>query len=220
MNIQILKNDVYDNEDKFPVTATNRSSGYDIIAISDPEFIGLMNSDGSYAELDYIQYKTNLKLAVQKTNEIDYDVLAFPRSSISKYNLVLANSIGLIDSDYRGEVILRFKYIWQPIDYKITINNNIIGSPNLNKIYKKGDKICQLKTTKIERVEFTLVEVLDNTERNEGGFGSSDTNQLVNQAKHQMSTIETLYTKVSSNESIKLKYTDRIKERDQQHFNQ
>lgn len=220
MNIQILKNDVYNNEDKFPVTATNRSTGYDIIAISDPEFIGLMNSDGSYAELDYIQYKTNLKLAVQKTNEIDYDVLAFPRSSISKYNLVLANSIGLIDSDYRGEVILRFKYIWQPVDYKITINNNIIGYPNLNKIYKKGDKICQLKTTKIERVQFTLVDVLDNTERNEGGFGSSDTNQLVNQSKHQMSTIETLYTKASSNESIKLKYTDRIKERDQQHFNQ
>ena len=46
---------------------------------------------------------------------------------------------------------------------------------NSTKIYKKGDKICQLKVTKVEDVEFILVNELDSTSRGEGGFGSTDT---------------------------------------------
>ena len=97
-----------------------------------------------------------------------------PRSSVSKYNLVLANSIGLIDADYRGEVLIRFKYIWQPEDYKLNTYNKLEGTPNLERIYKKGDKICQLKVTKVEHAEFVLVDQLDSTQRGEGGFGSTD----------------------------------------------
>ena len=98
-----------------------------------------------------------------------------PRSSVSKYNLVLANSIGLIDADYRGEVLIRFKYIWQPEDYKLNTYNKLEGTPNLERIYKKGDKICQLKVTKVEHAEFVLVDQLDSTQRGEGGFGSTGT---------------------------------------------
>ena len=106
-----------------------------------------------------------------------------PRSSVSKYNLVLANGIGLIDADYRGEILVRFKYIWQPEDFiyiptpdgnKSGISSKIVGKPNIDKIYKKGDKICQLKITRVEHAEFYLVDTLDTTQRGEGGFGSTD----------------------------------------------
>jgi len=184
MRIEVLKNENYNSIADLPKTATERSTGYDIIATSDPEIVGEKTENG-YSRIDYIQYKTNLKIAVQKNQYIDYDVLAMPRSSVSKYNLVLANSVGLIDADYRGEILVRFKYIWQPEDYSIQVKlandgsplyQFLIGKPNIEKIYKKGDKICQLKITKIEHAEFTLVDVLDTTKRGEGGFGSTDTN--------------------------------------------
>ena len=180
MKIQILKNETYQSVDNLPKKGTDRATGYDVIATSDPEIIGETNDRGGYKRVDYIQYRTNLKLAVQKDRvfsafgytDFDHDILAFPRSSISKYNLVLANCIGLIDADYRGEVLLRFKYIFQPEDY-IILDNQIIGSVNPTKIYSIGDKICQLKVTKVENVEFILVDELDATDRGDGGFGST-----------------------------------------------
>ena len=99
MIIQVLKNDTYNNVAVLPKTATDRSTGYDVIATSDPEIVGEKTEYG-YSRIDYIQYKTNLKVAVQKDHKtiylqnnpvdfIDYDILAMPRSSVSKYNLVL-----------------------------------------------------------------------------------------------------------------------------------
>lgn len=195
MRIEILKNETYNNVAVLPKAATERSTGYDIVATSDPEIVGKLNGESKnvYESIDYIQYKTNLRIAVQKDKvwtggtssplDIDYDVLAMPRSSVSKYNLVLANSVGLIDADYRGEILVRFKYIWQPEDFiyvptpdgnKSGISSKIVGKPNIDKIYKKGDKICQLKITRVEHAEFYLVDALDTTQRGEGGFGSTD----------------------------------------------
>jgi len=188
--IQILKNDTYKNIESLPRRATNRSTGRDIIATSEPEIVGIKyNKDGSgtyYKSIDYIQYRTNLFTSVQLNDEIDHDILGFPRSSVSKYNLVLANSICLIDADYRGEIMLRFKYIWQPDDLlyvptpdgnSTSISGLIVGKPNLEKIYNKGDTICQLKVTCVEDVKFELVDVLDSTERGSGGFGSTTENK-------------------------------------------
>ena len=157
---------------------------------------------GVYKRVDYIQYKTNLKLAVQKERvfsnfgytDLDYDILAFPRSSISKYNLTLANCIGLIDADYRGEVLLRFKYQWQPEDYKIRTDNLLEGRVNFTKLYNKGDKVCQLKVTKVENVEFVLVYELDSTTRGDGGFGSTDVKKI-----DTTKNITDLYEKSNSN---------------------
>ena len=223
MKVQVLKNETYQSTDNLPKKGTDRATGYDIIATSEPEIIGETYDNGTYKRIDYIQYKTNLKLAVQKERQysgfgytdIDYDVLAFPRSSVSKYNLVLANCIGLIDADYRGEVLLRFKYIWQPEDYNI-IKNQIVGNLNYNKIYNKGDKICQLKVTKVENVEFVLVNELDITNRGEGGFGSTDT-KLSEKTKQEMKNIADLYGKISGNiQTPNKKYVDSIKERERQ----
>ena len=216
MKIQILKNDTYQSVDNLPKKGTDRATGFDVVVTSDPEIVGEQYSNGAYKRIDYIQYKTNLKLAVQKDRQfsnfgytdLDYDILAFPRSSVSKYNLVLANCIGLIDADYRGEVLLRFKYIWQPEDYRIRTDNLLEGNVNSTKLYNKGDKVCQLKVTKVENVEFVLVDELDSTARADGGFGSTDT-------KQQVKNIADLYEKISGNITTpSKKYVDSIKERE------
>lgn len=246
MRIQILKNESYNDVSKLPTKATERSTGYDIIATEEPEIVGEQNVDGTYKRIDYIQYKTNLKMSVQEDqipnpgfnglSLIDFDILAFPRSSISKYNLQLANSIGLIDADYRGELLLRFNYLWQPQDFSIYTHDEydsdkkvsyIAGKPNLEKIYKKGDKICQLKVTKVEKIEFYLAEELDSTNRGNGGFGSTDktvskdVTEVVSpdaqKAKQQMSMIEKLYSNLTNTvETPTKKYSQFIKEREEQ----
>ena len=229
MKIQVLKNEDYKETSNLPKKGTDRATGFDVLVTSDPEIIGEIYDNGAYKRIDYIQYKTNLKLAVQKEKvfstfghtDFDYDILAFPRSSVSKYNLVLANCIGLIDADYRGEVLLRFKYIWQPEDYKIRTDNLLEGSVNFAKLYNKGDKVCQLKVTKVENVEFILVDELDSTDRGEGGFGSTDVKKKDNlvSTSSQSNTIETLYANLNKLETPK-KYSQLIAERDNNQFNQ
>ena len=223
MKIQVLKNETYQSTDNLPKKGTDRATGFDVIVTSAPEIVGDQYENGAYKRIDYIQYKTNLKLAVQKDRQfsnfgytdLDYDILAFPRSSVSKYNLVLANCIGLIDADYRGEVLLRFKYIWQPEDYKIRTDNLLEGNVNFNKLYNKGDKVCQLKVTKVENVEFVLVDELDSTNRGEGGFGSTDTKSTEN-TKQQIKNIADLYEMNNNNVvTPQKKYIDAIKEREQ-----
>jgi len=217
MKIQVLKNESYQSVDNLPKKGTDRATGFDVVVTSEPEIIGEKYENGAYKRIDYIQYKTNLKLAVQKDRQfsnfgytdLDYDILAFPRSSVSKYNLVLANCIGLIDADYRGEVLLRFKYIWQPEDYRIRTDNLFEGNVNSTKLYNTGDKVCQLKVTKVENVEFVLVDELDSTTRGDGGFGSTDT-------KQQVKNIAELY-EINNNSVVQpqKKYIDTIKEREQ-----
>ena len=224
MKIQVLKNETYQSVDNLPKKGSDRATGFDVVVTSEPEIVGEIYDNGAYKRVDYIQYKTNLKLAVQKERvfsnfgytDLDYDILAFPRSSISKYNLVLANCIGLIDADYRGEVLLRFKYQWQPEDYKIRTDNLLEGRVNFTKLYNKGDKVCQLKVTKVENVEFVLVYELDSTTRGDGGFGSTDT-KVTDHPKQQMTNIADLYEKISGNMTTPpKKYVDSIKERERQ----
>ena len=223
MKIQVLKNDTYQSVDNLPKKGTDRATGFDVIVTSDPEIIGEIYENSAYKRIDYIQYKTNLKVAVQKERvfsnfgytDLDYDILAFPRSSVSKYNLTLANSIGLIDADYRGEVLLRFKYNWQPEDYRIRTDNLLEGRVNADKLYKKGDKVCQLKVTKVENVKFELVDELDSTNRGDGGFGSTD-NKSTENVKQQVKNIADLY-EINNNNVVtpQKKYIDAIKEREQ-----
>ncbi len=242
MKIQVLKNEDYQDGSNLPSKGTERATGYDVVATSEPEIVGEKNENGTYKRIDYIQYKTNLKVAVQKEEKsltgfsleiIDYDILAFPRSSVSKYNLQLANSIGLIDADYRGELLLRFNYLWQPEDYNVytheagdatkgELYTYIGGKINSNKIYKKGDKICQLKVTKVENVNFELVNELDSTNRGEGGFGSTDgkKSEKSGVAAKQMSTMEQLYNNLGGVPTPTKNYSQLVKERDSKQFNQ
>ena len=80
--------------------------------------------------------------------------LVFPRSSIRKTDLVLSNSVGVIDSGYRGEIQATFK------------------KTGLNK-YEIGDRGAQIIIIPHPEIEFEEVAELSNTERGEGGFGST-----------------------------------------------
>lgn len=92
-----------------------------------------------------------------------------PRSSISKYDLVLANSVGTIDSDYRGELILKFK----PTLRKSTWNNGVYETDEV-KEYEIGDRIAQMVILPYPKVSFVEVDKLSDTERGTGGFGSTN----------------------------------------------
>lgn len=151
-----------------PFRANESDAGYDVIATSEPKIVGDPLNGPTYKRIDYIEYETNLYIAPEGKFHTDLR----PRSSISKYNLVLANSIGLIDKGYRNQILVRFKYIWQPEDYSIS-GELLLATPNLKQIYKKGDKICQLVPVETHDIEFVKVDYLDGNDRG-GGFGSTD----------------------------------------------
>ncbi len=155
-----------------PKKGSDLAAGYDIISTSQPYISGLPSDCGLYwKSIDFIQYKTGIYLS---PSCVTYHTLIHPRSSITKYNLMLKNGIGLADADYRGELVCRFAYLWQPEDY-IQRNGSLVGKVNENKIYKKGDKIAQLVFEPTTQVEFEIVDELTETNRGSGGFGSSGT---------------------------------------------
>ena len=86
--------------------------------------------------------------------------LVFPRSSIRKTRLQLSNSVGVIDSGYRGELQATFNKITTTIE-------------NQKNDYKVGDRVCQIIIIPYPPIEFNEVNELSNTERGEGGFGST-----------------------------------------------
>mgnify|MGYP002685695373 CR=1 FL=1 len=138
-----------------PVAGSESSAGYDLIAVEDPIIIGesIIRDDCFYPlwkRVDYIEYKTALYISPQSPetkfhNKEFYHTLIHPRSSIRKYNLVLANSIGLIDNDYRGEIICCFKYIFQPEDFVISYltkkDEKNAGYELLIKVKEQANKI-------------------------------------------------------------------------------
>lgn len=88
-----------------------------------------------------------------------YAGLIFPRSSISKLPLTLANSVGVVDPDYRGSFQIRF-------------NRTFAGIFN-RKRYKIGERIAQLLIMKVASVEYVDSEVVSETKRGRRGFGST-----------------------------------------------
>lgn len=89
---------------------------------------------------------------------VGYVGLIFPRSSISKKNMLLTNHVGVIDSGYRGEIKFAFKEI--PTD----------GEHNL---YNAGDRIGQLIIVPYPTIELDETDELSDTSRSDGGFGST-----------------------------------------------
>ena len=88
-----------------------------------------------------------------------YVGLIFPRSSIYKKSLEQTNAVGIIDSGYRGEVI-------------VVMRNTTDVVPA---IYKEGDRFAQLVIVKLPEVEgFVEAEELSASERESNGFGSTD----------------------------------------------
>ena len=97
-----------------------------------------------------------------------------PRSSISKYDLVLANSIGTIDSDYTGELIFKFKPTIEFVTHEFAVNQKCGSMPHIHSTYEVGDRIGQIIIMPYPKIEFVEVDELDKTERGNGGFGSAN----------------------------------------------
>lgn len=117
--------------------------------------------------------------------------LLFPRSSNAKKDLVLTNSVGVIDSGYRGEVAFKFKpaaffadnewakpgtvgKVSEEFDFTMLPNgygqdNEVYGCA----IYEVGERIGQIVILPYPQVTFQEVSVLSSTDRGEGSFGST-----------------------------------------------
>lgn len=105
----------------------------------------------------YIEYGTGLFFEIPEGFFLDIR----PRSSISNYDLILINSPGTLDSNYRGELKIRFKMLGKDF-YDVDKN-----------IYNTGDKIAQIAVLPILKIEWNEVNELSKTNRNANGFGSS-----------------------------------------------
>lgn len=97
-----------------------------------------------------------IKLGIQCEPEDGRAYLLMPRSSISKTPLRMANSIGLIDGGYRGEIM--------------AVCDNIKGEPYTA---QRGDRLFQIVALDGSPIEFELREDLSITTRGGGGFGST-----------------------------------------------
>jgi len=126
-----------------PSYAKQGDAGMDLTTITDPTI-----------SETYIEYDTGLSMEIPE----GFVGLLFPRSSVSKTSLMLANSVGVVDSGYRGPVKLRFKQLnW---------------APPLSR-YAKGDRVGQIVIMPVPNFKFEEVEELTDTSRGEGGFGST-----------------------------------------------
>ena len=86
-----------------------------------------------------------------------YAALILPRSGLGhKHGIVLGNLVGLIDSDYQGELMIS---AWNRGASNFTI--------------EPGDRIAQLVVVPVQQVEFSIVSEFLSTDRGIGGFGSS-----------------------------------------------
>lgn len=90
-----------------------------------------------------------------------YAAMVLPRSGLGTKGLILGNTIGLIDSDYQGEIILS---VWNRSSDPIKIN--------------AMDRIAQLIIIPVIQPEFNFVESFEQTERGSNGFGSTGVNIL------------------------------------------
>ena len=150
-------------------------AGYDLYAAGHPRIVGDVFQGNLFKSISYIEYETNLSVEPNKDDYEDYTFysLLFPRSSISKYNLSLCNSVGVIDSGYNDSIKIRFNYLPQPENYSILDSKHMLLGIDSSKIYQKGDKIGQLVWVGHfhPHVEFSVN--LPPSDRGLGGFGST-----------------------------------------------
>lgn len=125
-----------------PFYATDGSNAMDLTAIKE----------------EYVEYGTAIKYYFGLAFEIPKGKvgLIFPRSSIYKTDLTLSNAVGVIDSDYRGEITAIFKIF----DTGYTT-------------YKVGDRVAQIMFIDAPQINLKEVTELTPTDRGTGGYGST-----------------------------------------------
>lgn len=134
-----------------PTYGTDGSAGMDLTAVSH-----------EIDEYGNRVYHTGIAVEIPR----GYVGLIFPRSSICKHSIHLTNAVGVIDSDYRGEITAKFK----PTPY---FKADIYDFQTFPSQYKEGDRIAQMIIIPYPQIEFKEVDELSDTERGNGGYGST-----------------------------------------------
>ena len=114
-------------------------------------------------ETVFVDLQIKCELLDKENKNISYYL--YPRSSISKTPLILANSVGIIDAGYRGSIKAAVRYIPSYDDIK--------SDEGSIYIIKKGTRLFQLCSPDLKELKFKLSNTLSETSRGEGGFGST-----------------------------------------------
>lgn len=169
-----------------PTQATDGAAAFDIYALRDIELVPGVT----------VMVQTGLAVSLPE----GHDLKILPRSGLSQKGIVVRNSPGLIDEDYRGEICVLLKYEPENVClsiiklHKALVNftKNLVSSHQFNidiakkklaetlkdlpfesyKI-KSGDRIAQIQLHKVVPISFYEVDELNTTERGRGGFGST-----------------------------------------------
>ena len=140
---------------KIPTYAKDGDAGMDVIATS-------IISDTP----EQITYGLGIALEIPK----GFVGLVFPRSSIRKTGLQLSNSVGVIDSGYRGELQATFNKVFGGDRFYDETKNTEDTS---NNFYKVGDRIAQIIIVPHPIIQIVEVDELSESSRGIGGFGST-----------------------------------------------
>ena len=116
-----------------------------------------MDLTATWMEFDHekkiVTYGTSIAMEIPK----GYVGLIYPRSSVYKTSLILANHVGVIDSGYRGEIMFKYRVL----------------NEDWRDIYDVGDRIGQIIITPYPQVLFSISEELSSSDRGAGGYGST-----------------------------------------------
>jgi dUTP pyrophosphatase len=126
-----------------PVYSKPGDAGMDLTAVS-----------ATQDQYGNVVYGTGLAVEIPE----GYVGLIFPRSSNSKTDLYLTNHVGVVDSGYRGEIMFKFRPI-----------NGLLNA----KVFQVGDRVGQLIILPYPSIEFDEVNELSDSDRGDGGFGST-----------------------------------------------
>jgi dUTP pyrophosphatase len=114
--------------------------------------------DKSYDDHGNVVYRTGIAMEIP----LGYVGLIFPRSSVSKKSLSLANSVGVIDSTYRGEIVFKFKP---------TVHFTVEELRDTE--YEVGDRVGQIIILPYPEIEYEESDELSDTVRGTDGWGST-----------------------------------------------
>jgi len=155
----VVKVKLLQEKDTMPLKKINTDFAYDLTAVS-RKFVKTK-----------FGYQVHYGLGFQTQMSTNQGMKIAPRSSISKTRLRLVNPEGIIDCSYRGEWIAIFDIIGSlsKTDLKKIDKEN----ENIEGVYNIGDRVAQTYILNRIDIDFKKVEQLDDSERGEGGFGST-----------------------------------------------
>lgn len=150
---------INESQNELPKYETIGAAGMDVRAelslINDKTILkdSFLNENGDLVikPLGRAQIPTGLKVAIPN----GYEIQVRSRSGLAiKKGLIMANSVGCVDSDFRGGICIL-----------------VLNCSNEDITITKGERIAQFVLSPIEQIDWKSVETLDETERGEGGFG-------------------------------------------------